>query len=99
MNEQLNGWARSTAFGAVVVLVIRAVAVAFGLALMAIGVVMTPLPIPVGIPLLVLGMLISAAASKTLHRIITGLLRRNPWIWRKVRWAFNDKDKAADPAE
>lgn len=101
MNEQLNGWARSNAFGAVVVLVIRAVAVALGLALMAIAVpvgLLTPI-LPIGAMIGFVGLVLVAAASKTLHGWITQMLKRFPWLWKRVKWAFGEKDKAADPAE
>ena|GEM_PF-1222662 len=99
MNEQLNGLARSNAFGAAIVLVIRAIAVALGLALMAIAVpigLLTPI-LPIGAMIGLLGLIIVAAASKTLHTWITNMLRRFPWLWKRVRWAFGEKD--ADPAE
>lgn len=96
MNEQLNGLARSNALGAAVVLVIRAIIVAVGLVMMAVGLVFAPLPIPLGLPLFVLGMILTAAASKTLHRFFTNILKRFPWLWRRIRFAFGEKGEAAE---
>jgi hypothetical protein len=98
MNESLNGLARSNAFGAAVVLVIRAVCVAVGLALMFIAVPIgffTPF-LPIGLPIGILGLILVAAASKTLHRVITRFLQRFPWLWRRVRFAFGEKGEAAE---
>lgn len=91
MNESLDGIARSHPILGMLVLVLRTVLVAVGIVFIVIGVVMTPLPIPIGIPLFVLGLIITAAASKTLHRLITNQLRKWPWLWSKIRSAFGDK--------
>jgi|TARA_R110000868_G_scaffold76499_2_gene219884 hypothetical protein len=96
MNESLNGWARSGAFGAAVVLIIRTVVISVGVLLMIISVpigLLTPF-IPVGLPLGLLGLVLVAAASKTAHTVITNMLRRSPWVWSKVRFAFGEKDPA-----
>ncbi len=99
MNEQLNGLARSNAFGAAIVLVIRAIIVAIGLALMVLAVpigLVTPF-LPIGAMIGFLGLIMVAGASKTLHGYITRTLRRWPWLWKRVRWAFGEKD--GNPAE
>ena len=99
MNEALNGLARKNAIGAFVALMIRAVVVAFGLVLMVISVpigMLTPL-LPIGFPIGLFGLVLVAAASKTLHRLITDQLRRVPWLWKRIRFAFGEKE--ADPAE
>jgi hypothetical protein len=96
MNESLNGWAQRNAFGAVVVLVIRGICIVFGLLLMALSVpigILTPF-IPIGLPMGLLGLILVAAASKTAHRFITNQLRRVPWIWKHVRFAFGEKEPA-----
>jgi len=98
MNEQLDGLARSNALGAVIVLVIRAIAVALGLGLMAIAVpvgLLTPI-LPIGAMIGFLGLVLVAAASKTLHGWITKTLKRYPWLWKRVRWAFGEKDNPSD---
>jgi hypothetical protein len=96
MNESLNGWARSHPIWGAVVLVIRTILVAVGLGLMAISVplaLVTPI-FPVGLPVGLLGLVLVAAASKTAHRWITNRLRKHPWIWRRVRFAFGEKGSA-----
>ncbi|WP_300545741.1 hypothetical protein [Maricaulis sp.] len=96
MNDSLNGWAQRNAFGAVVVLVIRAVCVAFGMALMVLAIPLgfvTPF-IPIGLPMFLFGLILVAAASKTLHTYITNTLRRFPWLWKRVRFAFGEKEAA-----
>lgn len=96
MNESLNGWAQRNAFGAVVVLIIRAVCITVGLTLMVLAVpigMLTPF-IPIGIPMGFLGLVLVAAASKTLHTYITNTLRRFPWVWKRVRFAFGEKEPA-----
>ena len=96
MNESLNGWAQRNAFGAIVVLIIRTVCVAVGLALIALAVpigFLTPF-IPIGLPTGLLGLVLVAAASKTLHTYITNTLRRFPWVWKRVRFAFGEKEPA-----
>jgi len=96
MNESLNGWARSHPIGAFVVLIIRGICVALGLALMALAVpvaLVTPI-IPIGLPMGFFGLVLVAAASKTLHTYITNTLRRFPWIWKRVRFAFGEKEAA-----
>ncbi len=94
MNESLNGWAQRNAFGAVVVLVIRAIVITMGIVLMAIGAVLAPLPIPLGVPSFLLGLVLVAAASKTAHHFITNQLRRFPWLWKRIRFAFGEKEPA-----
>lgn len=101
MNEHLEGLARSNAFGAALVLVIRAIIVALGLVLMAIAVpigILTPI-LPIGAMIGFFGLILVAAASKTLHRAITNGLRRWPWLWSKVRWAFGEKDDKASGSD
>ena len=98
MNETLNGWAKQHPIGGAVVLVLRAVFAALGLALVALAIPLTPLPIPLGIPFFALGLILLAAASTTAHRLITGVLRRYPFIWRRVRFAFGGRKKD-EPAE
>ena len=96
MNESLNGWARSGAFGATVVFFIRMIVIFLGVLLMILAVpigFLTPF-IPVGLPLGLLGLVLVAAASKTAHTFITNMLRRSPWVWSKVRFAFGEKDPA-----
>ncbi len=98
MNEHLNGLAQKNAFGAAIVLVIRTIIVALGLALMAIAVpigLLTPI-LPIGAAIGFIGLIMVAAASKTLHRIITRTIKRFPWLWKRVRWAFGEKE--TDPA-
>lgn len=98
MNEHLNGLAQKNALGAALVLVIRTIVVALGLALMAIAVpigLLTPI-LPVGAFIGFIGLIMVAGASKTLHRMITNTIKRFPWVWKRVRWAFGEKD--ADPA-
>lgn len=98
MNESLNGWAQRNAFGAVVVLVIRGICIAVGLALMILAVpvaLLTPI-IPIGLPMGFLGVILVAAASKTLHGYITGFLRQFPWLWTRVRGAFGERDHPAE---
>lgn len=93
MNEQLNGLAQKHALGAAIVLVIRAIFVALGLALMAIAVpigLLTPI-LPIGAMIGFVGLIMVAAASKTLHRMITNTIKRFPWLWKRVRWAFGEK--------
>ncbi|MBR9826408.1 MAG: hypothetical protein GYB36_11500 [Alphaproteobacteria bacterium] len=97
MNEHLEGLARSNAFGAALVLVIRAIIVALGLILMAISVpigILTPI-LPIGAMIGFVGLIMVAAASKTLHSYITKALKRFPWLWKRVRWAFGEKDEEA----
>ncbi len=99
MNEQLNGLAQKNALGAAIVLVIRAIFVALGLALIAIAVpvgLLTPI-LPIGAMIGFVGLIMVAAASKTLHRMITNTIKRFPWLWKRVRWAFGEKD--ADPVQ
>jgi hypothetical protein len=96
MNEALNGLARSNAFGAALVFVIRMVVISVGVLLMVLSVpigLLTPF-IPVGLPLGLLGLVLVAAASKTAHTFITDGLRRFPWVWKRVRFAFGEKDAA-----
>ena len=101
MNESLNGWARSHPIGAFVVLIIRGICIAVGLLLMMISVpvaILTPFPlVPIGAFVGLMGLILVAGASKTLHGKITEMLRKVPWLWKRVRWAFGEKD--ADPAE
>ena len=40
------------------------------------------------------GLVLVAAASKTAHTFITDGLRRFPWVWKRVRFAFGEKDAA-----
>jgi len=35
-----------------------------------------------------------AACSKTAHKAITGLLKRVPWVWHRVKGMFGDKGDA-----
>jgi len=70
--------------------VARALAVAFGLFLVVIAIPIIPLPIPLGLPLLILGLVILAAASKTAHGVITGGLKRWPWLWSRIKRAFGE---------
>tara|TARA_R110000868_G_scaffold130277_1_gene339904 strand:- start:10269 stop:10562 length:294 start_codon:yes stop_codon:yes gene_type:complete len=96
MNEALNGLARSNAFGAALVFVIRAVVISVGVILMVLAVpvgLLTPI-IPVGVSMGLLGLVLVAAASKTAHTMITDGLRRVPWVWKRVRFAFGEKDAA-----
>ena len=98
MNESLKGWASKHPIGGVIVLIIRSILVAIGLALMFISVpiaIVTPF-IPVGLPLGLLGLVLVAAASKTAHTFITNQLRRWPWVWRKVRFAFGEEGTSKD---
>lgn len=98
MNETLNTWAKQHPVSAFLVLVIRMVLVAFGVVLMAAAVpvgIVTPF-LPVGAFIGLLGLILVAAASKTLHRKITNVLRRFPWLWKRVRPLFGEK---AEPAE
>ncbi|MHA6288989.1 hypothetical protein [Maricaulis sp. CAU 1757] len=101
MYEALNGLAERNALGAFFVLIIRAVAVALGLLLIALSVpvaILTPFPfVPIGAFVGLLGLILVAGASKTLHRKITNGLRRFPWIWKRVRFAFGEKE--GEPAE
>ena len=96
MNEALNGLARSNAFGAAIVFVIRTVVISVGVILMVLAVpvaFVTPL-LPVGLPMGLFGLVLVAAASKTAHTVITDGLRRFPWVWKRVRFAFGEKDAA-----
>ncbi|WP_417467076.1 hypothetical protein [Maricaulis sp.] len=96
MNETLNGLARSNAFGAALVFIIRTVVISIGVTLMVIAVPVgffTPF-IPIGLPMGLLGLVLVAAASKTAHTFITDGLRRMPWVWKRVRFAFGEKDPA-----
>jgi len=98
MNESLNGWARSHPIGAAIVLVIRTILVSLGIVLMAISVpvaLLTPI-IPVGAFIGLLGLVIVAAASKTAHNWVTNFLKRFPWVWRRVRFAFGEKKEPAE---
>ena len=98
MNETLNGWAQRHPVTALLVLVIRMVLVAFGVVLMAAAVpvgIVTPF-LPVGIPLFLFGLIVVAAASKTLHHHITRFLRRFPWLWRRISFAFGEKREPAE---
>lgn len=70
---------------------LRAIGAAAGLAFVAVGVPLTPLPIPLGIPFIILGLILIAASSKTAHRVITRALKRVPWLWRRVRFAFGER--------
>jgi hypothetical protein len=93
MNESLDGIARSHPILGMLVLVLRTVLVAVGLALMAISIpvgIVTPF-LPIGLPLGLLGLILVAAASKTAHTFITNQLRRWPWLWNKIRFAFGEK--------
>jgi hypothetical protein len=96
MNESLNGWAKSHPIGAFVVLIIRGVCIIIGLLLMLISVpvaILTPFPlVPIGAFVGLAGLILVAGASKTLHAKITDLLRKVPWLWKRVRWAFGEKD-------
>jgi hypothetical protein len=91
MNETLNDMSKHP-IGGVIVLVLRMVGAALGLALIFIAIPFAVTPIPLGIPLLLLGMILLAACSKTAHTAITNLLKRVPWIWHRVKGLFGDKD-------
>ena len=101
MNDALNGLAQRNAIAAFIVLIIRAFAVALGLALIALSVpvaILTPFPlVPIGAFVFLLGLILVAGASKTLHRKITKALRRFPWLWKRVRFAFGESE--TEPAE
>ena len=75
----------------VIVLLIRAVGVAVGLFLLVISIPLAVTPIPLGIPLFAVSLLILAGTSKTAHGFITGILKRYPALWRRVRGFFGEK--------
>ena len=96
MNEALNGLARSNAFGAALVFIIRTVVISVGVILMILAVpvaFLTPL-IPLGLPMGLFCLVLVAAASKTAHTVITDGLRRFPWVWKRVRFAFGETEAA-----
>lgn len=101
MNDALNGLAQRNAIGAFFVLIIRAVILAMGLVLIVASVpiaILTPFPfVPIGAFVFLFGLILVAGASKTLHTKITNTLRRIPWLWKRVRFAFGEGK--ADPAE
>ncbi len=72
--------------------VLRTAALFAGMVLLVAGAIMAPLPIPLGLPSIALGLVLIAAASKRAHVVITSTLRKFPWLWEKVRFAFRDRD-------
>lgn len=99
MNEPANGWGRKQMNG-VFQAVIRAIGVALGLFLVVIAIPFALTPIPLGLPLLILGLLMLAATSKTAHTFITGWLKRHPGVWERVKHIFDrfhrDDDHKSD---
>lgn len=91
MNDAVNEFSKSR-IGGVIVLVLRAIGVALGLFLLAIAVPLFFLPIPLGLPLFILSALLLAASSQTAHGIVTGVLKRFPPVWNRVKRMFGDKD-------
>ncbi|GGG98422.1 hypothetical protein GCM10007420_12780 [Glycocaulis albus] len=91
MNDAVNEFSKSRIGGAIV-LVLRAIGVALGLFLMAVAIPLFFLPIPLGIPLFILAALLLAASSRTAHGVVTGVLRRFPPVWNRVKRMFGEKD-------
>lgn len=91
MNDAVNEFSKSR-IGGFIVLVLRAIGVAFGLFLMAVSIPLFFLPIPLGIPLFILAALLLAASSRTAHNLVTGVLKRFPPVWNRVKRMFGEKD-------
>lgn len=63
---------------------LRRIFLAIGIVIVAVGLVLTPLPIPVGIPLMVLGAVITVNSSTTAKRMFLRWLRRRPGVTRRL---------------
>lgn len=72
--------------------VVRTAALFAGVVLLIAGAIIAPLPIPLGLPSIALGLVLIAAASKRAHVAITSALKKFPWLWERVRFAFREHD-------
>lgn len=88
MNEPANGWGRKQ-MNTVIQAVLRAIGVALGIFLIVIAIPFAVTPIPLGLPLLIIGLLMLAATSKTAHTFITNWLKRHPGVWNRVKHIFD----------